>query len=147
MPSEREIRKLYVNGRTICIEFFFYLFRFFSVRRTRSCHRIGTILEGSTSVLAGMKTRQNRKFVHIKQPMNITKFLIVLKQYLDCLRCFSKLLLKSMVEVRYRMAYARFSPPYVEQHPPSAPYLFLFERLIQPSNNLHQKHAASLLPL
>ena len=29
MPSEREIRKLYVNGRTICIEFFFLLISIF----------------------------------------------------------------------------------------------------------------------
>lgn len=28
MPSERKIRKLYVNGLTICIEFFFYFFKF-----------------------------------------------------------------------------------------------------------------------
>ena len=28
MPSEREIRKLYVNGRTICIEFSFAYFKF-----------------------------------------------------------------------------------------------------------------------
>ena len=28
MPSEREIRKLYVNGRTICIEFYFAYFKF-----------------------------------------------------------------------------------------------------------------------
>ena len=27
MPSKREIRKLYVNGQTICIEFFFCLFQ------------------------------------------------------------------------------------------------------------------------
>ena len=44
MPSEREIRKLYVNGRTICIEVFFCFLKFFSVRRTRSRHRMGTIL-------------------------------------------------------------------------------------------------------
>lgn len=28
MPSERETRKLYVNGVTICIEFFFCFFKF-----------------------------------------------------------------------------------------------------------------------
>ena len=39
MPSEREIRKLYVNGLTICIEFIFCLFQIFSVRRRRGCHR------------------------------------------------------------------------------------------------------------
>ena len=44
MPSEREIRNLYVNGRTICIEVFFCFLKFFSVRRTRSRHRMGTIL-------------------------------------------------------------------------------------------------------
>ena len=44
MPSEREIRKLYVNGLTICIEFFFCHGKIFSVRRTRSRHRMGTIL-------------------------------------------------------------------------------------------------------
>ena len=44
MPSKREIRNLYVNGRTICIEVFFCFLKFFSVRRTRSRHRMGTIL-------------------------------------------------------------------------------------------------------
>ena len=44
MPSEWEIRKLYVNGLTICIEFFFCHGKIFSVRRTRSRHRMGTIL-------------------------------------------------------------------------------------------------------
>ena len=44
MPSEREIRNLYVNGRTICIEVFFCFLKLFSVRRTRSRHRMGTIL-------------------------------------------------------------------------------------------------------
>ena len=44
MQSEREIRNLYVNGRTICIEVFFCFLKFFSVRRTRSRHRMGTIL-------------------------------------------------------------------------------------------------------
>ena len=44
MPSLREIRNLYVNGRTICIEVFFCFLKFFSVRRTRSRHRMGTIL-------------------------------------------------------------------------------------------------------
>lgn len=29
MPSEREIKKLYVNGLTICIEFFFCLWKNF----------------------------------------------------------------------------------------------------------------------
>ena len=29
MPSEREIRKLYVNGQAICIEFFFCLLKIF----------------------------------------------------------------------------------------------------------------------
>ena len=57
MPSEREIRKLYVNGLTICIEFFFCHGKIFSVRRTRSRHRMGTILGAwgnpSTSILAG----------------------------------------------------------------------------------------------
>lgn len=57
MPSEREIRNLYVNGRTICIEVFFCFLKFFSVRRTRSRHRMGTILgawgDPSTRILAG----------------------------------------------------------------------------------------------
>jgi len=57
MPSEREIRKLYVNGLTICIEFFFCYGKIFSVRRMRSRHRMGTILGAwgnpSTSILAG----------------------------------------------------------------------------------------------
>ena len=34
-----------------------------------------------------------------KLNMNITEFLIVLKQYSDCLRRFSKSLLKDMVEI------------------------------------------------
>ena len=60
MPSKREVRKLYVNGRTICIEFFFCLFQIFSVRRTCSRRRRGRSqgLGGypSTSVLAGSKS-------------------------------------------------------------------------------------------
>lgn len=39
MPSEREIRKLYVNGITICIEFFFCFFKSPSVHRMRGRHR------------------------------------------------------------------------------------------------------------
>lgn len=39
MPSKREIRKLYGNGQTICIELFFCLFTFFSVRRICSRRR------------------------------------------------------------------------------------------------------------
>ena len=58
MPSEWEIRKLYVNGLTICIEFFFCHGKIFSVRRTRSRHQRGRSwgLGGypSTSVLAGL---------------------------------------------------------------------------------------------
>ena len=57
MPSEREIRKLYVNGQTICIEFFFCLSQIFSVRRMRSRHRRwqswGLGGYPSTSILAG----------------------------------------------------------------------------------------------
>lgn len=57
MPSEREIRKLYVNRRTICIEFFFCLFQIFSVHRMRGRHRRwrswGLGGYPSTSILAG----------------------------------------------------------------------------------------------
>lgn len=115
MPSEREIRNLYVNGRTICIEVFFCFLKFFSIRRTRSRHRMGTILglgggNPSTSILAGairLKSQNMYMFALLanlwKQPMNITEFLIVLKQYSDCLRRFSKSLLKDMVEIWYSM--------------------------------------------
>ena len=59
MPSERKIRKLYVNGRTICIEFFFCLFQ---ILASAGCVAVtdGAELGGvgdypSTSVLAGRK--------------------------------------------------------------------------------------------
>ena len=57
MPSEWEIRKLYVKKQTVCIEFFFSLLGFFSVRRTRGRHRRwrswGFGGYPSTSILAG----------------------------------------------------------------------------------------------
>lgn len=46
----------------------------------------------------GVTPRQNRKYVHICIACQ-TEFLIVLKQYSDCLRRFSKSLLKDMVEI------------------------------------------------
>ena len=114
MPSEREIRNLYVNGRTICIEVFFCFLKFFSVRRTRSRHRMGTILGAWGESLNKHFGRCNpAKIANMymfallanlwKLPMNITEFLIVLKQYSDCLRRFSKSLLKDMVEIWYSM--------------------------------------------
>jgi len=59
MPSEREIRKLYVNGRTICIEFFFCLWKI--IQRSQDAQPLPKVailgLGGypSTSVLAGRK--------------------------------------------------------------------------------------------
>lgn len=44
MPSEREIRKLYVNGRTICIEFFFCLLKIFSAFAGRAAATEGSNL-------------------------------------------------------------------------------------------------------
>ena len=58
MPSEREIRKLYVNGRTICIEFFFCLLKI--IQRSQDAQPLPKVailgLGGypSTSVLAGL---------------------------------------------------------------------------------------------
>lgn len=57
MPSKREIRKLYMNGRTICIEFFFCLFKF-SASAEHAAVTEGDDLEGflgGSSVLAGRK--------------------------------------------------------------------------------------------
>ena len=44
MPSEREIRKLYVNGRTICIEFFILLISIFHRLQDTQPSPEGTIL-------------------------------------------------------------------------------------------------------
>ena len=57
MPSEREIRKLYVNGRTICIEFYFAYFKFQRPQDAQPSPKVA-ILETwggypSTSILAG----------------------------------------------------------------------------------------------
>lgn len=69
MPSEWEIRKLYVKKQTVCIEFFFSLLGFFSVRRTHSRYQRrrswGFGDYPSTSVLVGTPLHQNRKCVYI----------------------------------------------------------------------------------
>ena len=57
MPSEREIRKLYVNGRTICIEFFFCLLKIFQrpqdAQPLPKVAILGAWGNPSTSILAG----------------------------------------------------------------------------------------------
>ena len=56
MSSEREIRKLYVNGRTICIEFLFRFFKFSASTGgaiVAEGDDLGGFLGGSISVLAG----------------------------------------------------------------------------------------------
>lgn len=59
MPSEREIRKLHVNGINHLHRVFLLLFQIFSVRRTHSRHRRwrswGLGGDPSTSILAGRK--------------------------------------------------------------------------------------------
>ena len=67
MSSEREIRKRYVNGRTICIAFFFYLFQILdSAGRVAATE--GDNLGGgypSSSVLAGRKPAKIAEYVHV----------------------------------------------------------------------------------
>ena len=68
MPSEREIKKLYVNGRTIGIEFFFCLFKF-SASAGRAAVTEGGDLGGlgviPQQAFWRVETRQNRKHVHV----------------------------------------------------------------------------------
>ena len=70
MPSEREIRKLYVNGLTICIEFFFCYGKF-SASAGRAAVTAGGDAWGRWGVipqqafLTGRKPAKNRKHVHV----------------------------------------------------------------------------------
>ena len=69
MPSERAIRKLYVNGLTICIEFFFHFFQIFQRPQMRGRQRRWRILRAwgliSQQAYWPMKSGQNRKQVHV----------------------------------------------------------------------------------
>ena len=62
MPSEREIKKLYVNGKTICIEFFFCLLKIFQHPLPRVMILRGFIPQKR---FGGAAPHQNRKYVHI----------------------------------------------------------------------------------
>ncbi len=69
MPSEREIRKLYVNGRTICIEFFFCLLKIFQrPQDAQPLPKVAILGAWGLSLnkhFGGVVPRQNRKYVHI----------------------------------------------------------------------------------
>ncbi len=69
MPSEREIRKLYVNGLTIYIEFFFCLWKNFQRPQDAQPSPKGMILGAwglsLNKLFGGFPTRQNRKHVHV----------------------------------------------------------------------------------
>lgn len=69
MPSEREIKKLYVNGRTICIGFFFCLLKIF--QRSQDAQPLPKVaILGAWGLslnkrFGGSAPRQNRKHVHV----------------------------------------------------------------------------------
>lgn len=69
MPSEREIRKLYVNGQTISIEFFFCLLKIFQrPQDAQPLPKVAILGAWGLSLnkrFGGATPRQNRKYVHI----------------------------------------------------------------------------------